>query len=137
MRVLIVEAEPLIALSLAAELRIAGHEVLGPSGDVDEALRLASERPIDLALIDAGMAGTMTGVELARMLNAQCDVPSLLLTTEKLNGDLHADAAIGTVALPFDPADIPHTVLAVASALNGDASPPRNIPNSLQLFESR
>jgi DNA-binding NarL/FixJ family response regulator len=136
MRVLIVEAEPLIALSLAAELRIAGHEVLGPSSDVDEALRLASDRPIDLALIDAEIAGAMTGIELARTLNAQCDIRSLLLTTEKLNGELHADAAIGAVALPFDPADIPHTVLAVASALKGDAPPSRNIPNSLQLFES-
>jgi DNA-binding response OmpR family regulator len=135
MRVLIIEAEPLIALSLAAELNHAGHEVFGPTSDVEEALRLACDHPIDLALIDVGIAGEMSGIELARTLNVQCEVPSLLLTTERLNGNAHADAAIGAVFLPFDPADIPQSVLAAASALRGDTQALRNLPNALQLFD--
>lgn len=134
MRVLIVEDEPLIAMSLAAELRLAGHEVLGPSGDAAEALCLAGEQEAELALIDTGLNSSMDAVELARMLRAQCDVPTLFLTTEPTYFNEHSDAALGMIALPFDPADITQTVQAAERALQGDRPMPRTMPHALQLF---
>ena len=80
MRVLIVEDEPLIAMSLAAELKLAGHEVIGPSGDAHEALCLLERHCADLALIDVDLQGPMGGIELARALQIECDLPTLLLT---------------------------------------------------------
>jgi DNA-binding response OmpR family regulator len=134
MRVLIVEDEPLIAMSLAAELRLAGHEVLGPSGDAAEALCLAGEQEAELALIDTALNSSMDAVELARMLRAQCDVATLFLTTEPTFFNEHADAALGMIALPFDPADITQTVQAAERALQGDRPMPRTMPHALQLF---
>ena len=134
MRVLIVEDEPLIAMSLAAELRLAGHEVLGPSGDAAEALCLAGEQEAELALIDTGLNSSMDAVELARMLRAQCDVATLFLTTEPTYFHEHADAALGMIALPFDPADITQTVQAAERALQGDRPMARTMPHALQLF---
>jgi DNA-binding response OmpR family regulator len=134
MRVLIVEDEPLIAMSLAAELKLAGHHVLGPSGDAAEALCLAGEQDAELALIDTALNSSMDAVELARMLRAQCGVPSLFLTTEPLYFHEHADAALGMITLPFDPADITQTIQAAARLMRGDRPMPRTMPHALQLF---
>ena len=134
MRVLIVEDEPLIAMSLAAELRLAGHEVLGPSGDAAEALCLAGEQEAELALIDTGLNSSMDAVELARMLRAQCDVSALFLTTEPTYFNEHSDAALGMIVLPFDPADITQSIQAAQRALQGDRPMPRAMPHALQLF---
>lgn len=134
MRILIVEHEPLIALSLAAELRGAGHEVLGPSNDGDEAVCLACDHSADLALVDAGLSGSMSGLELARALQTECHVPVLLLTTQPANLRASSDAALGLIALPFDPAELPETVHAADIVIHGGRPPKSNLPHSLRLF---
>lgn len=134
MRVLIVEDEPLIAMSLAAELKLAGHDVLGPSGDAAEALCLAGEQDAELALIDTALSSSMDAVELARTLRAQCNVPALFLTTEPTHFNEHSDAALGMITLPFDPADITQTIQAAERVLQGDRPMPRTVPHALQLF---
>ena len=137
MRVLIVESEPLIAMSLAAELRLAGHEVLGPSIDAAEALCLAGEQHADIALVDAALESTMGmgATELARMLQAHCEVPVLFLTTEPATTHEHSDAALGMISLPFDPSDIPQTIQAAQTLLRGEQPAPRTVPHALQLFQ--
>lgn len=136
MRVLIVEHEPLIAISLADELRLAGHEVLGPSADADEALCLAGDQNVDLALVDVGVRGHMDGIELARTLHVQCDIPTLLLTTEPAAGYANTDAALGMITLPFDPAEIPESIQAAETVLRGGQPAPPTVPHSLELFRS-
>lgn len=137
MRVLIVEDEPLIAMSLAAELELAGHDVLGPLSDAAEALCLAGEQEAELALIDTALNSSMDAVELARTLRAQCDVPALFLTTEPMHVHEHADAALGMITLPFDPADITQTIQAAERVIRGDRPTPRSVPHALQLFDTR
>lgn len=134
MKVLIVEDEPLIALSLAAELKGAGHEVLGPSGDPDEALCLAGEHRADIALIDLSVHGTSNGVELARALHATCDIPVLFLTTEPSVAHENADAALGVITFPFNPSDIPESLEAAEIVMHGGSPTPPSVPQSLELF---
>jgi DNA-binding response OmpR family regulator len=134
MRVLIVEDEPLIAMSLAAELTLAGHDVLGPSSDAAEALCLAVEQDAELALIDTALNSSMDPVELARMLLAQCGVPALFLTTDPMHYHEHAHAALGMITLPFDPADITQSILAAQRVIEGDRPTARTVPHALQLF---
>jgi DNA-binding response OmpR family regulator len=134
MRVIIVLDEPLIAMSLAAELKLAGHEVIWPSGDAAEALLLARDHQPDIALIDAGLDGAMGAVELARALQVQCDVPVLFLTTEPDLTNENADAALGMISLPFDPSEIPKTIEAAREVMQGGSPSPRTVPHSLQLF---
>ncbi|NLG77721.1 MAG: response regulator [Xanthomonadaceae bacterium] len=132
MRVLIVEDEPLIALSLTAELKQAGHEVVGPSRDADEALCLMERQCADLALIDADLQGSMDGVELARALYVECEIPALLLTSEPTETHAHAYGALGMIALPFDPSDIPESIDIARIVLEGGQPP--SAPRSLHLF---
>lgn len=132
MKVLIVEEEPLIAMSLAAELELAGHEVLGPSADADEALCLLDRQSADLALIDTGLPGPISGLELTAVLHAECEVPTLLLTREPAAAHAHAAGALGVITLPFNPADISDSIEAAAIVLRGGE--PTAPPRSLQLF---
>ena len=57
-RILVVEDEPLIAMEIESALRDGGCEVIGPAGDLGEAMRLlgAVER-CDAALLDANLGG--------------------------------------------------------------------------------
>jgi two-component system, response regulator PdtaR len=134
MRVLIVEDEPLIALSLASELKLAGHHVLGPSADADEALCLAGDHHADLALISADLQGGMGGTELARLLQSQCEVPALLLTTQPSTMHADTDAFLGMITLPFDPAEISDLIRAAQAVIGGDQPVATSVPQSLRLF---
>lgn len=52
LRVLVVEDEHLVALALTDDLEDAGAIVVGPASTVDNAMALASEHPIDAAVLD-------------------------------------------------------------------------------------
>jgi DNA-binding response OmpR family regulator len=77
-RVLVVEDDESIADVLRRTLRQEGHEVRS-SADGVEALRTAEEFVPDLVILDLGLPG-LDGVEVARRLRADSDVPILILT---------------------------------------------------------
>jgi DNA-binding response OmpR family regulator len=134
MLVLIVEDEPLIAVSLELELELAGHRVLGPADDPEHAMRLAAEHRPDVALVDIGLHGTPRGIELARALRAQYDVAVLLVTLNRDAALENQDAALGVITKPFDPDDVPESV-EIANALKQGKQPStHSLPGSLELF---
>jgi DNA-binding NtrC family response regulator len=55
-RVLVVEDEPFIALTLAFAIEDAGGVVVGPAGSVKEALALLQSRPVSAAILDVNLA---------------------------------------------------------------------------------
>jgi len=59
-RVLIVEDEALVAMTLEAMLEDLGWITVGPVGRLDEAMRLARTEPIDAAVLDVNLAGENT-----------------------------------------------------------------------------
>jgi two-component system response regulator PhoP len=79
MRLLLVEDDPNLSRSLAAQLEKAGYSV-ERSGDGREGLYYAREYPVDLAIVDLGLP-SMSGVELIKQLRAGGkDYPILVLT---------------------------------------------------------
>ena len=80
-KVLIVEDEPLIALSLRDVLTLAGFEVVGVAARVSDALTIAHNTPPDVAILDVRLAGKRDGIEgavqLRRILN-----PVVFLTAQ-------------------------------------------------------
>ena len=56
-RVLVVEDEVLVAITIAAEVEVAGALVVGPAFSVEEALALADAEPIDVAVLDINLLG--------------------------------------------------------------------------------
>lgn len=57
LRVLVVEDELTIALSIKLFLESANCEVIGPSGRLDAALEIAASSEIDVALLDVNLRG--------------------------------------------------------------------------------
>ncbi len=68
MRVLVVEDEFLIAMEVEDLLTEAGHEVVGPVGDVEAALALIGRQPIDAAVLDVNLGDGATTVRVAAEL---------------------------------------------------------------------
>jgi CheY-like chemotaxis protein len=57
-RILLVEDEPIVAMSFAAILQEEGYEVVGPVGSIDQALEIIGrERHSDGALLDLNLRG--------------------------------------------------------------------------------
>src|SRR5919106_2039639 len=77
-RVLVVEDDEPIADVLRRSLRAEGHEVRS-AGDGVEALTAAEQFTPDLVILDLGLP-RLDGMEVARRLRAESDVPILMLT---------------------------------------------------------
>ena len=77
-RVLVVEDDEDIALALQRSLRMEGYEVR-VAGDGEAALQAAPSFLPDLVVLDLGLP-KVDGIEVARRLRADGDVPILMLT---------------------------------------------------------
>lgn len=104
-KILIVEDEALIALSIEAVIEDAGHCVLGIASSVDEALDILEETKPDFVTLDYDL-GTETTEDLAAKL-AEEDIP-FALVSGNLNVAKRTIAADATAYLskPFSDQDI-------------------------------
>ncbi len=79
MRALVIEDEDILREQIVAELRTHGFAI-DQTGDGNEGKYLATEMPVDIAIIDLGLPGT-DGIEIIREVrNKQCNYPILILT---------------------------------------------------------
>ncbi len=79
-KVMLVEDEVLIGLMLAKKLRSFGYEV----GDVvttgEEAVeRVGTDQP-EVVLMDVSLAGDMNGIEAARQIKAEHEIPIIIFS---------------------------------------------------------
>ena len=80
-RILIVEDEPIVALDLQQEIQQMGCEVVGVAESAEEALLAVSNCQTDLALMDIRIAGSMDGIQTARLMRGLYGTPSIFLTS--------------------------------------------------------
>lgn len=103
-RVLVVDDEPGLRMTLAANLELDGFQVV-EAESAAEALERAREQDFDVILTDIRMPG-MSGIELFRELRRlRPGVPVLLMTAfalENLIRDALRDGAYMVIAKPFD-----------------------------------
>jgi len=106
LRVLVVDDELLIADYVASVVEDAGHEVVGISMSVDDALRLLAAARPDVAILDIRLKGTRDGVDLAEAMRAEgFAVPHIFISG---SGDpetlarANATAPLAFLQKPFD-----------------------------------
>jgi DNA-binding response OmpR family regulator len=100
LRILAVEDEFLLSEALADDLRTAGHQVIGPFGNLPDALEAARREAFDFAVLDVNLRGTMV-YPLADQLTER-GVPFLFLTGYG-RADMPARfAAIARVPKPYE-----------------------------------
>jgi DNA-binding response OmpR family regulator len=107
--VLIVEDERIIALDLRAKVARLGHKVVGMAHTGADAVRLAGELKPGVVLMDIILAGDMDGIEAARRIRMERDVPVIFVSA--CNDSATKERACGTgfagfVSKPVDPAEL-------------------------------
>lgn len=84
--ILIVEDEPIVAKDLQETLREMGYDAYAIASSADDAIRRATEKCPDLALMDIRIKGGRDGIQTAEILRNQFGVSVIYLTA-------HADEA--------------------------------------------
>ena len=133
MLILLIEEEPISALSVMLELQSSGHKVIGPATHFDEALQLAHKHRPELALIDIDLKDEGDGIELARRF-AELEIPAVFVSGQGALARAHSDLAVGYISKPFNPADVPGSIAAIDTLLGGSVPHARTVPGALQLF---
>jgi DNA-binding NtrC family response regulator len=117
-RILLVDDEESLRITLAANLELEGHTVLEASS-AEDALRLLEQQSVDVVLTDIRMPG-LHGVELLRRIKQdKPDLPVVLMTAfaaEELVEDALAEGAFTVLPKPFDPEHALDTVLRAVRA---------------------
>lgn len=128
-RLLIVEDEPLIAFDSEHSLQLAGFDVVATVDSGESALDWLSTDHVDAALLDVGIAGRLSGFDLARIAFAR-GLPVLLITGGEA-GDAR-DHAWGLLTKPY----LPHQLVAAIEVLDSVRQdlPPGDLPPGLTLF---
>jgi two-component system, cell cycle response regulator len=112
-RVLIVEDEGLVARDLTCELMRFGYDVVARAATGEEGTRQALFAKPDLILMDVSLKGSMDGIEAARQIREQLDVPIIYLTAFSDNTTLQRamdTQPFGYVVKPFHPVELRCTI---------------------------
>ena len=96
-KVLIVEDDPLLALSMREVLTLVGFEIAGIAASVSEALRLARDTRPDLAIFDVRLAGRRDGIEGAALLRECYGVPAVVVTGQADEATRQRASQVGAV----------------------------------------
>ncbi|HQO03217.1 MAG TPA: response regulator [Spirochaetota bacterium] len=96
LKILIIEDEVFIGLSLEAELSRAGYDITGIAATGEEAIRKAAETVPDILLMDIHLAGDMDGLEAAKTIRENRDIPVIFMSG-------YADEIIQVRADSFNP----------------------------------
>ena len=79
-RALIVEDEPLFAMSLTVDMQALGFDTCDVAATAQDAFLQAMEDPPDIVLMDVNLEGGREGIEAARWLREVCDIPVVFVT---------------------------------------------------------
>jgi signal transduction histidine kinase/DNA-binding NarL/FixJ family response regulator len=103
--ILIVEDEGIVAEDLANKVQYLGYEVVGAAATGEEAVKLARRHRPALVLMDIRLAGAMDGIEAARQIHREHNLPVLFLTAhsdKEMFERAQRSGAYGYILKPFD-----------------------------------
>jgi DNA-binding NarL/FixJ family response regulator len=80
LRVMVVEADALIAMDLAQTMEDSGADLVGTAATAKDALALAAATNPDVAVIDLSPKGGGDGLSVANAIRRQCDAVALFIT---------------------------------------------------------
>jgi len=120
MKVLVVEDEALVALTIEDVLAEAGYDVVGIADRPSEALELARRHEPDLALVDVRLADGGDGIALAPLLLAIAPMRILFATANCGEVRERARFGHGCLSKPFQASWLIDAVRAVMARTEAD-----------------
>ena len=120
-KVLVVEDERIVALDIKNRLESLGYGICGIVHSGEEAVARANEYRPDVVLMDIMLEGQMDGIEAARLIQGEFDIPVIFLTAysdEMTIQRAKLSEPYGYILKPFEGRDI-HTVVEMALYKHG------------------
>lgn len=117
-RILLVEDDAEIAEITARTLCSLGYDFAGTAWTAEEALRAVRDKRPSLVLMDIGLQGPMDGIEAARRLHDDQDIPVVFLTAahdERTLARAKTAHPLGYIVKPFEHRNL-HTAIEIALA---------------------
>lgn len=112
-KILIVEDESVVALSIQMRLEAAQYRVAGVADSAQTALAIVAAAAPDLVLMDIRLKGDQNGLKTAQKIQEQCDVPIVYLTAytdARVLQQAQQTQPYGYVLKPFDPTSLCSTI---------------------------
>ncbi len=130
MKILIVEDEFMVAMTLKILLKRQGHDVVAIADDVVSAVNEAERTNPQIALVDIHLAKGGSGLEAASELSKTGAI-CIFLTGNPPDGP-RPDIALGCLPKPFSDKTLAATVKIAEAVIEGLPLPP--LPIGLQLY---
>ena len=108
-RIMIVEDESIIGMSLQTKLKNLGYEVCELVATGEQAIKEVEQQKPDLVIMDIILAGKMDGIEAVKEIQSRYDIPVIFVTGYYDEGMLKAAEKVQSSTLllkPFGPDDI-------------------------------
>ncbi|MGD0171844.1 MAG: PAS domain S-box protein [Halobacteriota archaeon] len=116
--ILVVEDEAIVAMDIAQRLKRAGYDAAAVAATGEAALRTIEELHPNLVLMDILLKGEKNGIETAREIRDQFEIPVVFLTgqaDESTQEQIKKTGAFGFILKPIDTASLlPNVELALA-----------------------
>jgi len=112
-KILIVEDEFLVAANLQADLEAMGYRVIGLASSGDQALGISRRETPDLVLMDIKIRGAMDGIETAKRLRQESDIPAIFITAfadDAFIESAKSSEPLGYLVKPFDKKELHATI---------------------------
>jgi DNA-binding LytR/AlgR family response regulator len=127
-KVLVVEDEMIIAMSLSDTLENLGYQVVDTCDSFEDTIQTLEKELPDVALVDIKLKGEKTGIDLGRVINERFQIPFIFLTSNSDKATI--DQAKSTVPAsyllkPFE-ADELYAAIEVAIEQAKNATPQQN-----------
>jgi len=114
--ILVVEDESIVRKDIERSLEKLGYNVVGTADTGEKAIAKAMETRPDIALMDIMLKGDMTGIEAAKEIKKNLDIPVIFLTAyadEKTLNKAKITEPHGYILKPFKEIDV-HTSIEMA-----------------------
>lgn len=108
-KILIVEDEPIVAMDLSIQLEQLGYEICGMEDNGHAAIAAARKHLPDLVLMDIVIKGDMDGIETAKHIGRELQIPVIFLTAFSDSQTLERAVQVaphGYLTKPFQPKEL-------------------------------
>ncbi|WP_064197839.1 MULTISPECIES: LytTR family DNA-binding domain-containing protein [Emticicia] len=136
LKILIVEDEMLIAANIANQLETFGYEVIGIIPRGEEAIKVVQNDKPDLVLMDINLKGEIDGIETAKRIQQEGQIPIIYLTAN--SDDEHFNRAKATnpyafLSKPFKRLDLQRALELASVRILQENNEPKTEQNGLKL----
>jgi len=131
MKILIIDDEALVAMSLEFLLKLDGHEITGIADDTASAISSAEEIRPELAFVDIQLARGSSGFDAASALSSRGILCFFL--TGNVPAAPRPDLAAGCIQKPYSE-EVIQGAIKVAQARLAGSEPLKDIPGELILY---